>query len=136
MQFKNTLVALCLILLSGCAAAVGSVDYYDVDTETLKRIKPLLIVDEQAVQSSDYKELDAVSGMHCKRTRLTDGYGGAMAAAERTAIDQVKLRAAGKGATHITSPECVINETMDLVNNCWASIKCTSTAMKMQAQSQ
>jgi hypothetical protein len=120
----------CLLAMSGCATPVASIDYYDVDTATLKRIKPMTVIDEQTLASGDYKDLGKVTGMHCRRTPPAGGgYGGNVAGPKRTAIDQLKLRAAKKGASHITSPECVVNESMDLANNCWSSIKCSSKAL-------
>ena len=120
----------CVLAMSGCATPVASIDYYDVDTATLKIIKPMTIIDEQTLASGDYKDLGKVTGMHCRRTPPAGGgYRGQRKGPKRTAIDQLKLRAARKGASHITEPQCDINESMDLSNNCWSSIKCSSKAL-------
>jgi len=130
MKSGNILFAICALGMSGCATPVTSIDYYKVDTATLKRIKPMTVIDEQTLASGDYKDLGKVTGMHCRRTPPAGGgYRGNTAGPKRTAIDQLRLRAAKKGASYITSPECVINESMDLANNCWSSIKCTSRAL-------
>ena len=136
MKSGNSLITLfvfsmfCMLSLSGCATPVASIDYYDVDTATLKRIKPMTVIDEQTLASGNYKDLGKVTGMHCRRTPPAGGgYGGNTAGPKRTAIDQLKLRAAKKGASHITEPQCDINESMDLANNCWSSIKCSSKAL-------
>jgi hypothetical protein len=121
---------ICLLVMSGCAAPVATIDYYSVDTATLQKIKPMKIVDEASLASGDYKALGKVTGFHCKRTSA-GGYGGAIEGPRQTAIDQLRLRAAKKGASHISTPECAVNETLDLANNCWASIRCTSTALRM-----
>jgi hypothetical protein len=116
--------------MSGCATPVASIEYYDVDTATLRRIKPMTIADEELVASGDFKDLGKVTGMHCRRTPPAGGgYRGQIEGPKRTAIDQLKLRAAKKGASHITAPTCIINESMDLANNCWSSIKCSSKAL-------
>ena len=120
----------CVLGMSGCATPVASIDYYDVDTATLKRIKPMTVIDDETLASGDYKDLGKVTGMHCRRTPPAGGgYRGQIAGPKRTAIDQLKLRAAKKGASHITEPQCDINESMDLSNNCWSSIKCSSKAL-------
>ncbi len=120
----------CVLGLSGCATPVASIDYYGVDTATLKRIKPMTVIDDETLASGDYKDLGKVAGMHCRRTPPAGGgYRGQIAGPKRTAIDQLKLRAAKKGASHITEPQCDINESMDLANNCWSSIKCSSKAL-------
>ena len=136
MNFGNSPIALSvfcmfyMLAMSGCATPVASIDYYDVDTATLKRIKPMTVVDDETLASGDYKDLGKVTGMHCRRTPPAGGgYAGQTEGPTRTAIDQLKLRAARKGASHITEPQCDINETMDLANNCWSSIKCTSKAL-------
>ena len=132
MNSKTITITLGLLVLSGCAAPVATIDYYDVDTATLRRIKPLEVIDETVLASGNYKKLGNVSGFHCRRAQGMGGYGADKAAAQQTAIDQIRLRAAKKGASHITTPQCVVNETMDLTNNCWASIRCTSGALRRQ----
>jgi hypothetical protein len=136
MKSNNGLFAFCVfgmfcaLGMSGCATPVASIDYYDVDTATLERIKSMTVIDDATLASGDYKDLGKVTGMHCRRTPPAGGgYRGQIKGPKRTAIDQLKLRAAKKGASHITEPQCDINESMDLSNNCWSSIKCSSKAM-------
>ncbi len=129
MKTLTTILGVCLLGISGCAAPLPTIDYYKTNTATLMRIKPLQVIDEQALQAGDYKKLGKVSGNHCKRAEGMGPYGALLPAAKRSTIDQVRIRAAAKGATHITTPQCVVREGMDLVSNCWASIKCTSEAL-------
>jgi hypothetical protein len=129
MKIRIVFIILCIIGASGCAAPIGTIDYYAVDTASLKRVKPLQEIDEQELASGGYKQLGSVTGFHCRRAHGMGGYGADQAGAEQTAIDQLRLRAAQKGASHYTSPSCVVSESMDLTNNCWASIKCTSRAL-------
>ena len=49
MKSGNTLFAICALGMSGCATPVASIDYYDVDTATLKRIKPMTVIDERTL---------------------------------------------------------------------------------------
>ena len=45
------------------------------------------------------------------------------------AVDQVKIRAAQLGATHISTPTCEVGETMDMTNNCMSTVKCRARAL-------
>ena len=45
------------------------------------------------------------------------------------AVDQVKIRAAQLGATHISEPVCEANESMDMTNNCMSTVKCSARAL-------
>jgi hypothetical protein len=132
MNTRTIIIALGLLGLSGCAAPVTTIDYYDVDAATLRRIKPIEVINATALSSGDFKQLGSVTGFHCRRAQGVGGYGADKDAAQQTAIDQIRLRAARKSASHITTPQCIVNESMDLVNNCWASIKCTSRAFSQQ----
>ena len=83
------------------------------------------VVSAQSVFEDEYIELGAVEGFFCHKMRgqLTPG-------AERDAIDQVKLKAAGIYADHVTTPQCVIDEGVDFMNNCFAKTVCNSSAMR------
>jgi len=131
MNTRTIIITLILMLLSGCAAPVATIDYYDVDTATLRKIKPIETIDATARDSGKFKELGSLSGFHCRRAQGMGSYGDDKEIAQQTAIDQIKLRAAKKNASHITTPQCVVNESMDLMNNCWASIRCTSSALRL-----
>jgi len=131
MNSKTIVITLGLLVLSGCAAPVATIDYYDVDTATLREIKPIEVVDETAFAPGNFKKLGNLTGFHCRRAQGMGGYGADKGAALQTAIDQIRLRAAKKRASHITTPQCVVSETMDLTNNCWASIRCTSGALRL-----
>ena len=53
------------------------------------------------------------------------------AESERKTFDQLEIQAALLGADHITVPNCVENDEMDLNNNCWSSLVCESHALKV-----
>ena len=113
--------------LTACATPI--LDYYDMEADTLRRIRGMTIVEEQAISIDDYTDLGVVRGSFCERNRNIDPRADTPEA-RRDAVDQVKLRAAAKGAEHISTPQCDVNEQMDLVNNCWSAIACESHALK------
>lgn len=113
--------------LTACATPI--LDYYDMEADTLRRIRGMTIVEEQAISIDDYTDLGVVRGSFCERNKNTDPRADTPEA-RRDAVDQVKLRAAAKGAEHISTPQCDVNEQMDLVNNCWSAIACESHALK------
>lgn len=128
---KPTAVSLAAIIgLSGCATTVTVLDYYDMDSDVLKRIKGMSIVEEQLVLTSEYTDLGIVKGFYCHRNRVVHELADSPVAM-RDAIDQLKLRAASKGADRISTPQCVVSENMDLTNNCWASLTCSGHALKI-----
>ena len=113
--------------LTACATPI--LDYYDMETDALRKIRGMTIVEEQAMSSGDYTDLGVVRGSFCERNRNVDPRADTPEA-KRDAVDQVKLRAAAKGAEHISTPQCDINEQMDMINNCWSAIVCQSQALQ------
>ena len=115
--------------LSGCAAPVVVLDYYDMESDALSKIRGMTILEEQAMSTGDFTDLGVVKGFSCEKNKATDPRADTPEA-KRNAVDQVKLRAAAKGAKHISTPQCDINEHLDLTNNCWTTIACKSHALK------
>ncbi len=113
--------------LTACATPI--LDYYDMETDALRKIRGMTIVEEQAMSTGDYTDLGVVRGSFCERNRNIDPRADTPEA-KRDAVDQVKLRAAAKGAEHISTPQCDINEQMDMINNCWSAIVCQSQALQ------
>ena len=127
---KNSTITITLILagtLAGCATAVPVVDFYDSDSDTLRRFQIITIIDGASANAKDLKKLGEVEGIYCKKT-----YGQVSVddhLAEAQAVDQVKLKAAEKGAHYITAPQCVIRDSGDFTNNCYSTLVCTSSAL-------
>jgi hypothetical protein len=129
----NKLTTLKLILfvpLAGCATPIKTVDYYDMPTEALVKIRDMQQLPESALLSNRYTDLGIVSGMSCRRNKHVDAESGTTES-ERITFEQLELNAALMGADHITVPACVVNEKTDLTNNCWTSLVCTSHALKV-----
>lgn len=113
-----------VVLLGGCASAVPVVDFYDTDSRTLLRFQQITIVSE----SQGLKNLGEVQGIYCNKTYGQVGVNDVLA--ETQAIDQVKLKAAEKGADHIDAPQCEIRDSGDFTNNCYGTVVCTASAYK------
>ena len=111
--------------LTACATSI--LDYYDMEADALRKIRGMTIVEEQAMSTDDYTDLGVVTGFFCDKNRMPSAD---TPEAMRDAVDQVKLRAAAKGAEHISTPQCDINLQTDLINNCWSIIECMSHALK------
>jgi hypothetical protein len=99
------------------------IDYYDVDTQALRKIRTMRIIDDASITQGEYRELGQVRGLYCDRTPPY------ATTPEGTAIDQVKLRAAIKGADYIGTPACVTRTTWDFTNNCFSTVICTAEAL-------
>ncbi len=122
MQLHITLLT-GILTLSGCAAPLAQIDYYEVETEALQKIRTMQIIDDATLAAGGYRELGQVKGLYCDRSPPYAGTG------EETAIDQIKLRAAIKGADHISTPSCETRTTWDLNNNCFSTVTCSATAI-------
>ena len=125
-NFVATLLVAAVILCSGCGAPIPRIDYYDVETDALQRIRGMGELDAAAIEDGSYSDLGEVGGLFCP----TQGIWLNSPEAERMAVDQVKIRAAQLGATHISTPTCVADESMDMTNNCFATIKCSARALR------
>ena len=111
--------------LTGCASTVPIVDFYEADSGTLRQFQSIEVLDDESTHA---KNLGEVEGIYCKR--LPDQVSADHPFAEAQAIDQVKLKAAAKGANYITAPRCVGSDSADFANNCYTTLVCTSTALK------
>ena len=110
--------------LGGCATPVPVVDFYETDSETLGRFR-----DVQTVYGRQgFDDLGQVQGLHCSRNGITPSPHSPEARAR--AIDQVRLKAAARGADAITEPHCRISGEVDLTNNCTGSVLCISHALR------
>jgi hypothetical protein len=129
----NKLTTLQLILLAplaGCATPIKTMDYYDMPTDALVKIRDMQQLPELALLDNSYTDVGVVTGMSCQRNRIVDAESGTTES-EQITFEQLELNAALLGADHITVPDCVVNEKTDLTNNCWTSLVCTSHALKV-----
>ena len=111
----------------GCATPIKVLDYYETDSAALAKIRHMKVVDEDALSSNDYTDLGVMDGIYCNRAPWDPA--ASADNARRRALDQLTLRAAMVGADYITTPQCVLNKGMDLSNNCWATLVCSSHAL-------
>jgi hypothetical protein len=128
---KLTILKLTLLVpLAGCATPIKTVDYYDLPTDALLKIRDMRQVPETAILDGSYTDVGIVTGMSCNLNKIenlnVEGSEG-----RQIAFEQLELNAALLGADHISTPRCVVNEKMDLTNNCWTSLVCESHALKV-----
>ena len=127
MTNSNLFLVATTLCLCACATPIKVLDYYGADSATLAKIRNLQVVDDIALSDGPFTDLGIVNGLFCNRTPQDAGANSDNA--ERLAKDQVSLRAAELGADYITVPQCTLNSKMDLSNNCWATLVCTSHAL-------
>ena len=122
-----TIALMTAITLGGCATAVPVVDFYDTDSDALRRFQGITVLDGPSTDVNRVKTLGEVKGIYCEqgsRQISEDDH-----LAEARAIDQVKLKAAKLGADYMTKPQCVISNSGDVTNNCYATLVCTASAL-------
>lgn len=127
MTYSKLFLIATALCLCACAAPVKVLDYYEADSASLARIRDLKVIEDDALSDGQFTDLGVVNGLYCERvsrdsTANTD-------IAKRSVKYQVGLRAAELGADYITAPSCTHNSKMDLTNNCWATLVCTSHAL-------
>ena len=115
-------------LLNACATAVPVVDFYDVDSASLSRFQAIEIVDETTAKSGNYRDLGTVEGIYCDRSYGGVDLTGPLANAH--VMDQIKLKAAQRGANFISTPVCLVRTKGDVVNNCTSTVTCKSLALR------
>ncbi len=115
----------CLMCVSGCAAPVTIVDYYSVDSDALRKYRRMEIVSDAELPAGEYARIGRVKGIYCQKQ-----LGDTTTENQREAIDQVKLKAARLGATHISAPICTLSEGLDMTNNCFDKIVCSAFALE------
>jgi len=123
----NRMISLAFVgsVLCGCASPLPQLDFYKADAEALRLYSRMVVLEEVAAGNGEYRDLGEVEGLYCNRTwGITIDHD----EATRSAIDQVKLRAAGKGADAFSAPSCETSTTVDMTNNCMATVRCHSRA--------
>jgi hypothetical protein len=121
MRLAATLFA--SLAIAACATPLPQIDYYDVDTQALRKIRTMRIIGDASREQGEYQELGTVRGLYCDRSPPY------AVTPEDTAIDQVKLRAAISGADHIGTPSCETRTTWDFTNNCFSTVTCSADAL-------
>jgi len=123
---KNTIsVLIAGVMLGGCASPLPLIDFYEADSEALRNYRNILVLAVDDGGDAAFEDLGEVEGLYCNRTQA---FGIMSDEAKRSAIDQVKLRAAAEGADAISAPACESRTTWDLTNNCYSTLVCRSRA--------
>lgn len=129
MKTRRYLLLIPVVLVAaGCATALPQIDYYEVETDALRKVQGMSVLDDAVLAGGNYRELGEIQGQYCDRIQAYAG------SPEQTAIDQLRLRAAIEGADHIGTPACETRTTWDLTNNCFSTVTCTATAFTQVEQ--
>jgi len=133
MSGRTAALALGLVMvLGGCADAVRVADFYDADSATLRRFEAMEVVAATDMPPAGYRDLGVVEGLYCHRVYGAASVDDPLARAQ--AIDQVMLKAANKGATRISTPECVVSSAGSFANNCLGTVTCASHALRAEGE--
>ena len=124
MKMTNLYFVAVFASLCGCATPVKVVDYYDLPSSALGSLRGMTILPDDVLSDSEYSDLGIATGFSCSRVRIGTGSFDDEKF-NHMAVEQLKLNAAAMGAHHITTPQCVVSEKLDMTNNCWASLTCT-----------
>ncbi len=125
------LPAVLCVMVAGCTTSVAVRNFYAADTATLERFVAMRV----AENAQELERLGTVTGLYCdKGTYAAGSRDVTHPRAERRAVDQVKLKAAELGASHISRPRCEIRATGDMVNNCYGTVTCQADALTSSAR--
>jgi len=128
MKYTRILFLTALACLCGCATPARVVDYYDLPSSALVNLRGMTVLPEQVLSNGEYSDLGVVTGFSCRGVRK-----GAVnfddSKSRARAVEQLKLNAAAIGAAHVTAPQCVVSEKINMNNNCWTSLTCTGHAL-------
>ena len=135
MNLAKPVVAIVLVCLAGCATApetVDSINFYEMDSSALKRIRGMKILPPFMGGFGNYIDLGPVMGTYCQKDAIKNSQA---AAIERFtgAHDQVRMRAAIKGADAISVPRCKSVPAKERAKGCQAQMSCRSKAFRKSA---
>ena len=117
-------------LLSACASRVPIVDFYEADAEALRRFPTIAVVSAEHANSAPFSTVGEIEGLYCERGLMQEDIEGERARLQ--AEDQLRLKAAALGATHISEPDCTARHEVDWSNNCMGTLTCRSDALQAQ----
>lgn len=124
-SLANILFATTAMLISACGTPVAISDYYDTDTASLQRFARMGVIEASDTDNGGLQKLGTVAGIYCK---------GGLARTYREkrveATDQLMLKAAQRGATHISEPACTASG-LDMANNCPNKVVCKAQALQV-----
>ncbi len=126
MNCLRPMLLMMAVMLTACGAPVAMIDYYGADTPSLQRFARMEILAEADLSSGQFEKVGTVTGIYCKK-----GVAQTHSDSRVEAIDQVKLKAAQRGATHISTPACTFSG-LDMANNCFEKIVCKAAALQAQ----
>jgi len=132
MNLAKPLVAIVLVCLAGCTAApktVGPIDFYELDSSALKRIRGMTLLPPITGAFDNYIDLGPVEGSYCRKDTVKNSEEAALNLLFG-AHDQVKMRAAILGADAISFPLCKSVAADKRSKGCSTQLSCRSNAFK------
>ena len=132
MNLAKPVVAIVLVCLAGCATApetVDSIDFYEMDSSALKRIRGMNFLPPFMGGFGNYIDLGPVEGSYCQKDTVKNSEESVLNLLFG-AHDQVKMRAAILGADAISFPICKSVTADKKPKGCSAQFFCRSNAFK------
>ncbi len=132
MNLAKPVVAIVLVCLAGCATApetVDSIDFYEMDSSALKRIRGMKLLPPIMGGFGNYIDLGPVEGTYCRKDTEKNSEEAALNLLFG-AHDQVKMRAAIMGADAISLPLCKSVTADKRPKGCSFQLSCRSNAFK------
>jgi len=131
---KTTAPLLCsvLVCLSACATPViydDMIDYYELGAGTLLKVRDMQVLPGYALATGVYFDLGAVEGTHCQLDKSASSQTRSRTGMQE-AQDQVKIRAAIKGADAISEPRCTFMISPSKKNGCYRKTSCRSNVFQ------
>lgn len=125
--FKVALSCSLMFFLSGCFGPFIPVVHVDEETAAGLRGR-IEIVKPKDLGSYNYQEIGPVSATSCMN-KIWD-----TPANKKDAINQLLFRTQVLGGNGITNILCEESQGTSLTTNCWNSLKCWGTAIKIQGK--
>ncbi len=131
---KTTVPLLCsvLVCLSACVAPVvydDMIDYYELESGTLQKVRDMQVLPGFVLATGIYSDLGVVEGTHCQLAKSNNSRTSSRVAVQE-AQDQVKIRAAIKGADAVSPPRCRFTISPTKKNGCYRKTECRSNAYR------
>lgn len=124
MRKDQLMLAIALLLLSGCGPMVPVKDMYALSPGERRQAAEVGIYNESQLRNRKYTVLNVVEGISCKNKVWSP------AATKTDAINQVKYWAKEQGAEAVMNVQCDAPRGTTVTSNCWESITCTAQAIK------
>lgn len=115
----------CLILASFIAGCASNPRIDNLSSNDRAKVSKVEIFRGQP--NRPFQNLGQVDGLSCNRNKFQ-----AQDVSESEALEGIKIRTVMLGGDAAINVLCQKNSDMDLLNNCWASVKCIGDAVLLK----